>query len=266
MLMGESRSLGEFMAYMMTSHFIGLDKPGDHHPVLVLPPFMADDCMTLPLRWFLQSRGYQTFGWDLGKNLGRTKEMVEGLPRRLEEIYECTGRTVSLVGWSAGGIFARDLARTHGDMVRQVISLGSPFRIRPGDRTNASLMYELVMDKQVALSPEARQPEHDRTALDVPATAVYSKTDGVAHWATCIEQEGPRRESVEVLGSHTGMGHNPAVLLVVADRLAQSEGSWAPFKAPRCAMHYYPEPVYWVPPPVLHGPSDWSEHSWSDVA
>jgi hypothetical protein len=76
--------------------------------------------------------------------------------------------------------------------------------------------------------------------LEVPATAIYSRTDGVASWQWCLENEGPRAQNIEVYGSHCGLGHNPAALVAIADRLAQPEGEWKPFKAPRGLRHLFP--------------------------
>ena len=174
---------------------------GDGHPVLVLPGFGASDLSTRVLRGFLRDRGYHVHAWRLGRNLGPRAGTVQGLRSRVRELAERHGRRMSLVGWSLGGIYAREIARAAPAVVRQVITLGSPFHL------------------------------YDRGALSVPSTAVFSRGDGVVSWRTCVEETSPTSESVEVVGSHSGLGHNPAVLWIVADRLAQPEGSWRPFEA-----------------------------------
>jgi hypothetical protein len=221
----ESRSVLELGAFAATAPALQLTPRGDGHPVLVLPGLAATDESTRPLRWFLRTRGYHTHGWRLGRNTGPTARIRSGLGDRVRAIAEQHGRRISLVGWSLGGIYAREIARTAPDAVRQVITLGSPFR---------------SVDADVPLHDTPGDPDHGhrvrqdvgRTTgkpLSVPTTAVYTRTDGVVPWQLCVERPGPRRESVEVHGSHIGLGHNPAVLLVVADRLAQREGTWAPF-------------------------------------
>jgi pimeloyl-ACP methyl ester carboxylesterase len=249
-LMYELRSIGEFAAYlamapMLASTFCG-PRRGDGHPVMVLPPFVSDDPITAPMRSFLQTIGYRVEGWQLGPNLGCTDKIIEGVPRRLLEMAERYGQPVSMVGWSAGGMWAREAARQHPEAVRQVITLGSPFRMRPGDRTNASVFVEMLGDIQVPWPDSMMKAEHERAPICVPRTSVYSRTDGVASFSMCLDEEGPTSENVEIFGSHTGLGHNPAVLAVVGDRLAQPVGQWRPFVAPRHMSHYFPRPANWA--------------------
>jgi hypothetical protein len=85
-------------------------------------------------------------------------------------------------------------------------------------------------------------PEDDKPPLSVPSTAIYSRTDGVVRWYTCIERAGDLRENIEVRGSHSGLGWNPAVLVAIGDRLAQPEGTWRPFRPPCGTAHLFPRP------------------------
>ena len=215
---------------------------GDGHPVLVLPPFGATDAYTSPLRAVVRALGYSSHGWKLGQNLGPTAAILDGVPRRLAELHERTGRRVSVVGWSAGGIIGREAARLHPDAVRQVITLGSPFRLLIDERykTNAAFFYRIAERWHVPPSEPIQRSEYRQPLLDVPATAIYTRTDGVASWQWCLEDDGPRAENIEVYGSHCGLGHNPAVVVAIADRLAQPEAEWKPFTPPRALRHLYP--------------------------
>ena len=87
--------------------------------------------------------------------------------------------------------------------------------------------------------------EQDRPPLLVPATSIYSRTDGVAPWQTCIDEVREHAENIEVHGSHIGMGVNPAVVLAVLDRLGQPEGDWRPFAPPPGLRAWYPRPASW---------------------
>jgi len=236
----EQFAVAEYGAFIAASPFLRLLGRGDKHPVLVLPGFTGDDHSTLPLRWFLRSQGYWVHGWGLGANLGPTQEIVDGVKRRLQDLHERHGRKVSLVGWSLGGIFARELAREFPDDVRQVLTLGSPFRLRDGDRSNAEHLGAALRHRHVPMSPDAVIPEHERPRLQVPVTAIYTRTDGVVSWLGCIESAGDRCENIEVRGTHCGLGHNPAVMIAVADRLAQPEGEWQRFRPPFGTAHLYP--------------------------
>jgi pimeloyl-ACP methyl ester carboxylesterase len=252
-LMYELRSIGEFAAYLSLApllamnHVAGPGVKGDGHPVMVLPPFFADDSITLPMRSFLRAIGYRAHRWGLGRNLGCTREIVSGVPRRLLELADHYGEPVSLVGWSAGGIWAREAARLHPDAVRHVITMGSPIRVQPEDWTN-SAMLNLVRDLQVPLPLAMRRPEYERDPMPVPCTSIYTRSDGVTGWSACLEREheGEQIENVEVYGSHTGLGHNPAVLMVVADRLAQRPGQWHRFAPPPPLAPYFPRPATWA--------------------
>ena len=200
---------------------------GDGHPVLVFPGLLAGDVTTLPLRRLLRDLCYDARGWNLGVNLGPSAELREKLDARLIHLFERHDRRVSLVGWSLGGIYARELARAHPDRVRLVITLATPFRdisathaarlipIRPGGKP---------LSEAHELREALRQP------LPVPSTSIYSKSHGIVAWQSCLEEKGPRRESVEVACSHTGMGFRTEAIAVIADRLAQGENEWRPFR------------------------------------
>jgi pimeloyl-ACP methyl ester carboxylesterase len=219
---------------------------GDGHPVLVLPGFTASDTSTWYLRNVLRAKGFAAHAWELGSNVGPHPRIVRGLQRRLLALAARHERTVSIVGWSLGGIYARELARAHPDHVRSVITLGSPFRLRDDDRSTAQLLYRRLAPRSDPF-PGRLAFEHLREPMPVPTTSIYTRTDGVVRWHACIDEVGPTSENVEVRGTHTGLGLNAAALLVVADRLAQPDGMWRPFRPPRPFAHLYPRPASWQP-------------------
>jgi pimeloyl-ACP methyl ester carboxylesterase len=197
----------------------------------VLPGLGAGDASTRVLRRVLRHRGYRAHGWHLGRNLGPTAEVVEGVPARLAELHERYARRVSIVGWSLGGLYARDTARRAPGWIRCVITLGSPVRLTHPAQTRAMGLYRAVSSRHVAPQDMPR-PEVDLPALPVPCTSVFSPWDGIVSWRACVEPPGERAESIAVPGSHFGLGMHPAVLWAVADRLAQPEGRWRPFSPP----------------------------------
>jgi pimeloyl-ACP methyl ester carboxylesterase len=210
--------------------------------VLVLPGFLASDASTTPLRSYLRRLGYHVHGWGLGRNVGPFKLILLGMRDRLDELAHSHRRPVTIIGWSLGGIFSRELARERPEAVRQVITLGSPFRLTRHGPTRARWVFERLTHLHVDPS-ELPLPEHTRNAVPVPASAVYSRSDGIVPWLTCVEAVGHQRENIEVRGSHCGLGHNPAVVWAVADRLAQVAPSWRPFRPPAWLRHLYPRPV-----------------------
>jgi pimeloyl-ACP methyl ester carboxylesterase len=161
--------------------------------------------------------------------------------RRLEHLYWRSGRKVSLVGWSLGGIYARELARQRPEMVRLVVTLGSPFA--SARSTNVDRLFETVSGLSID-ELDIDFLRRMREAPPVPSTAVYSTTDGIAHWEACVDDhEDATTENVRVPGSHCGLGHNPLAVYVIADRLAQPEDRWKRFDLGGWRWLVYPPPA-----------------------
>lgn len=237
-----------FGAYALTERALRTVAPrGDGHPVLVLPGLLAGDGTTFAMRRFLRHLGYAAHGWRLGRNLGPTARTMRGLLHVYDELLDEYGRPATVIGWSLGGIFAREIARDRPDAVRQVITLGSPFRLAHPSQTRAMRAFDRYSHLHVPVD-ELPPPESTRPPLPVPSSSIYSEYDGIVAWQTCLEDPGPRRENIAVYGSHLGLGHNPAVLWAIADRLARPAGAWEPFSPPWWAAPLFPEPA--VPGPV----------------
>ena len=243
--LAESRAIFEAGAFAASSPILRLLGRGDNHPVLVLPGFTAGDLSTVPLRMTIRSQGYWAHGWNLGLNIGPTDRIFDGIHDRLAQLHDRHNKPVSIVGWSLGGIYARELARDNPEAVRQVITLGSPFRLTMIDRSSISGLVDRLSptwsDEVLRLASE----EADKPPLTVPSTAIYSRTDGVVRWHTCIDMVRENHENIEVRGSHSGLGVNPAVLYAVSDRLMQPIDDWRPFKAPLLVRSMFPKPASW---------------------
>jgi pimeloyl-ACP methyl ester carboxylesterase len=232
------RAVADFGLYLAARPLMPLPH-GDGHPVLVLPGLLADDVSTRALRSTLRRLDYRVHGWGLGRNIGPTAACVNGLRDKLDYLNARYHRPVTLIGWSLGGIFARDLARRSPDAVRQVITLGSPFRITRHSQSRATKVF----DRYSHLHVEHRTFPLESDPLTVPATSIYSHFDGIVHWQTCLDTPGERCENIAVMASHLGLGHHPASIWAIADRLAQPEGTWQPFKAPRFLRPAFPRPA-----------------------
>jgi hypothetical protein len=221
----------EYVAARAAARRIARWPRGDGHPVLVIPGFLAGPFSTQLLRDVLRDLNYRVYDWGLGYNMGYRAGMNETLPARLHHIRERTdGRKVSIIGWSAGGIYARELARAFPDDVRSVITLGSPFR---GNHTASTAwrVWRLVNRGSAATEVVSREALTRRAEpLSVPTTCIYSKSDGIVAWECCTSLPAPETENVEVRSSHLGYGHNLQTLAVIADRLAQPEDCWRPFR------------------------------------
>jgi pimeloyl-ACP methyl ester carboxylesterase len=226
------RMAAEASSLMLTMPILGMAPKGDGHPVMVLPGFATTDSMTLMLRQFLTFMGYKVFPWDLGWNLDQHSagENGEHVAQRIEEIADSTGQNVSLVGWSLGGVIAREAARRKHHGLRQVIALGSPFAGNPR-ATSVTMLYELLTGNKASSEKTRRRYEHGHHPLQVPSSAIYSKTDGITAWQNCVSETDDITENIEVHSSHFGFVTNPGVFYAVADRLAMPEGTWRAFDA-----------------------------------
>ena len=227
LMLAEARAIFELNSSLLLSPLLLRAPKGDGHPVLALPGFLASDLSMAPMRRYLKELGYDAHAWNMGRNLGGVGSKRAALRELLQQIHETAGRKVSIVGWSLGGIYARDLALQMPQLVRSVITLGSPFT-RDVTATNATRLYEAVSGEGAHDNPEIRTAIAGD--LPVPTTSIYSRTDGIVNWQTCRLNPSGTAENIEVyLASHSGLGVNPAALWAVADRLAQAEGEFRQF-------------------------------------
>ncbi len=215
---------------------------GDGHSVIVFPGLAASDGSTLPLRAYLQTLGYDVSGWNQGHNFGPRSGILETAKRQVIDTCDATGHPVSLIGWSLGGIYARELAKELPHCIRSVITLGTPFA-GSHKSTHAWRLYELTSGRDIA---QETQKFDLPCAPPMPTTSIYSRSDGVVAWSASLQQpcaHNPHTENVEVFASHMGLGLNPSAWWAVADRLAQPVGQWQRF-TPRSTLQrlLFPNP------------------------
>jgi pimeloyl-ACP methyl ester carboxylesterase len=187
-------------------------------PVLVLPGYAASDLSTTILRGALRALGHDARGWGLGRNGGNVPKLVPRLVRLAERLADETQRSLRIVGWSLGGVLAREVARERPELVARVVTLGSPVVGGP-KYTAVGRMFRQRGANLDAIEAAVAERERARP-LRVPVTAVYSRRDGVVSWRACIDSLNPGVEHVEVSSTHAGLGFQPEVLAIVARRLA----------------------------------------------
>lgn len=188
---------------------------GDGHVVIDIPGWQAPEASGLPLRRYLSWLGYDARGWSFGKNLGDPARDAVRLTESVVDIVAESGRPVSLVGWSLGGVIAREVARQRPDLVRRVITYGTPVVGGPTFTAVAGSYTHEVREhaSRVTERLDAQRP------IRVPLTVIYSRRDGIVAWPACIDRVSPDAEHVEVRSTHVGMGVDPDVWSVVAERL-----------------------------------------------
>jgi pimeloyl-ACP methyl ester carboxylesterase len=218
LLAREARIAAELPWFLLRSRSLRELPRGDGHPVLIVPGFGADDLATLPLRKALRDLGYDARGWGLGRNMGMRPKIKAALNEQLQRLHAQQQSKVTLIGWSLGGVFVREMARHQPDLVRQLFTLGSPINGEP-DANNMMLMFRIA-NRGKAVNVDRAGFERRRQAPPVPCTSIYSKTDGIVAWRCCLEEPADNTENVEVSGSHFGLVYNLEVLRAIAHRLA----------------------------------------------
>jgi triacylglycerol esterase/lipase EstA (alpha/beta hydrolase family) len=227
------RGIYEFsISYLLNIPLQYISPKGDGHPVLIIPGLLGSDNATFYIRKFFNGLGYKTYPWGLGRNLGPREGMnrlLTNLVKRIEAIYkESDNKKITIIGQSLGGIYAREIAKRCPDLIRQVITLGTPFK-NINDGTNISKLYEILSKDTSHKNPDIIKSLE--IPPDVPFTSLFSKTDGIVSWKSSIEIESDISQNIEIPGaSHIGLMYNPISLYVMATRLCQSENNWQHYK------------------------------------
>jgi len=231
----EGRAVLEMALLPALMPLLGAAPRGDGHPVLLVPGFTASDATMVGLRLFLSSRGYHVETWGLGQNTGFKLKFSQALEQKVRYMHHRHRRKVSIIGWSLGGVYGFYTAHNAPECVRGVVSLGSPMQFT-ADSFNTRLLVRAVYRYFAHPMGPVAHLAHVRAKVlrappPVPSTCVYSMTDGVVPpTAARIDSDQGEHENIWVPGSHLGLGFNAAVMWIVADRLAQAEGTWKPFR------------------------------------
>ncbi len=205
---------------------------GDGHTVIVLPGFMTNDKATVVLRERLLALNYDARPWKMGMNLGETKQqdVLDQLSDLIKRAYIDSSRPVSLVGWSLGGLLSKEAARLQPNLVRQVITLGSPIGGYP-QHVKVWKLYELITNMTNRKSSYASQAHETLKPIpDVPITSIYAKSDAIVPPHIAKQEETDLTENIMVAASHFSMTLSPEIFEIIADRLAQPEGEWHRYK------------------------------------
>jgi pimeloyl-ACP methyl ester carboxylesterase len=233
----EPRAVVEFAALPYSLPMLMGAPRGDGHPVLLLPGFGANEMTLFVLKWFLKNRGYEVETWGFGRNVGFQRKHADALVQKIRYMHHQAGRKVSLVGWSLGGLFSLYGAHSAPESVRQVVTLGSPVSVdfRSGSKSPSVVkaIYRLVAHPMgpAAHTMHTRTKKLREQRAPVPMSCLYSISDGVVPpQEATVDGDPSMHENIRVPGSHVGLGFNPMVLWIVADRLALPEGQWRPFE------------------------------------
>ena len=218
-LAGESRVALEAMNFFRKRNALSKFPRGNGQPIMIVPGFATGDANTWLMRQALSKLNFSVYGWELGINLGMTRRLRGELDARLRCIASELHTKVTLVGWSLGGTFVREMARTQPEHVAHVITLGSPINGHP-DANNVTRISKMINpEKPVTVDMESFTRKIP--APPVPCTAIHTRYDGVVNWRCSQENEAENTENLEVKGSHFGLIVNRKVLEIIASRAAR---------------------------------------------
>ncbi|MDT8320371.1 MAG: alpha/beta fold hydrolase [Xanthomonadales bacterium] len=215
----EGRALFEGLSLFAAWPWLAMAARGDGRPVVLAPGYGAGDASMAPLYRYLEWLDYDVHHWGLGKNRGKVSVYVEELRARVRELHGThRGATVTLIGWSLGGVVMREVARLEPDFVREVITLGTPIK---GGPAYTLLSRQIARGEHLDLDHfEIEAHERNMQGINCPVTSIYSKTDGVVPWRSSIDDHNPQACNLRVPGSHLGLAFNPCVLDIIAASLA----------------------------------------------
>lgn len=233
----ELRAPAELGLFVGLTPLLGAAPRGTDRAVVVVPGFGVNDRSTKPLRRLLTKLGHRPIGWAQGRNMGPTREALDGLAAVLGRAVDETGGAVPLIGWSLGGLYARALAQWYPQLVDQVITLGSPLNLGVDDRTTVGPLYDRLERRGTFIR---HRGEIDLDAVPCPSTSIFTRTDGIVAWRSCRQTPGPKAENIEVRGSHCALGVNVGAVFAVADRLATRTDEWQAFRPPPVLRRLYP--------------------------
>lgn len=208
---------GSYLPDLLKWKSIPLPEQVKPKTVLIIPGFGGGDMSVFPLKKFLRMQDHRAYSWGLGINHSQIEKLIDPLINRLKEISDKHGEPVSIIGWSLGGIFARELARSHPDYINSILTMGSPVIVGP--RITALKKLSGIFGWDPAQIEQDMITRFD-TPIERPITAIYSKLDGIVSWQACIDQWSPDVQHHEVSASHMGMGFSKEVYRIISESLA----------------------------------------------
>jgi len=193
---------------------------GDGRPVMLIPGYGTDESSMRPLGHYLKYLGYEVYDWAQGRNRGDVENDVRRVGRRAQEIHDTRDNApVTLIGWSLGGVTAREAARLFERYVREVITLGTPII---GGPKYTSVAGRFAKSANLNLD-DFEKKVHERNSIGIkqPVTSIFSKADGVVDWRASVDTYNKQARNIKVNSSHFGLGANGKVWHLIARLLAE---------------------------------------------
>lgn len=205
---------------------------GNGRPVVVIPGYGFGNPSTWLLRKMLQWHGFDVHPWNVDRNDGLFDCHINALEEQISALHERSGRRVTLVGWSLGGIYSRIVVNRVGEKIDQIVTLASPFRLRSLSEAPAFVRRTLEKKGLRPLSTETLAPYFDEYVAtpSQPSTSVFSYSDCVVGEELACDTTTPVNDSIGIYGSHVGMTHNPFALILLVEKLLRPDEDYALFR------------------------------------
>ena len=220
-LLSTFRELGtplEFLKFPWMTPGLARAPRGDGRKIVLLPGFTAPEASMQPLALYLKYLGYDAATWGLGINGGQVDALTQEFGQKIKDMADASSAPVTLIGWSLGGIIARETARLFSESVREVITLGTPLIGGP-KYTSIGKLYAI---KEGMDMDAFEQEVHARNSIGLsqPLTVIYSKSDGIVGWQAARDVYNDQARNIEVRSTHFAFGANATVWKIIADTLA----------------------------------------------
>lgn len=215
----ETRAPFEFASLGLHAKKLRDAPKGDGKPVILVPGYMTDDYSMWPLGRYLKFLGYDVYYTEMGRNRGDVDIDMIRLGERIEAVSSVlNGKSVTVLGWSLGGVLAREAARLFPKIVREVVTFGTPIVGGP-KFTSVGKRYAKLKNIDLEVF-ELDVHQRNLIGLNQPISSIYSKSDGIVGWEASIDIYNQQAQNIEVRGSHFGLGVNPQVWQIIAQILA----------------------------------------------
>ena len=221
--LAELRAPLDWFSPLFRARWLRRAPKGDGRPILLVPGYKVCEWSLRPLGWYLAYLGYDVYDWGLGRNHGDVEGDIDRLLRRVRDVSRSLGAPVTLIGWSLGGVIAREVARLAPDSVREVMTLGTP--IVGGPRyTIFAQRFAREAGRDIA-DLEADVHRRNLAGIRQPVVSVYSPSDGIVGWRAAVDTYNAHARNIPIDGSHLGLGFNARVWRRIAELLAGDQQS-----------------------------------------
>jgi pimeloyl-ACP methyl ester carboxylesterase len=210
----------ELIIYFLILPYLLLRSPKGKGLVLILPGLLIGDWYMWPMKITLKLKGYKVYGWGNGTNIGYNDRVNKEISSKIQKISKNNdGEKITLIGFSLGGIYARNIAQLNPNLINKVFTISTPF-MSVDNSINIQNIYRFISGKKIEDDVDPKTAERIKARLSFPSISIYSFFDGIVSLESCVEKEDDDTFDHEVIGTHCGLPHNYSVMKIILNKLA----------------------------------------------